>query len=130
VRSGYSYPTVRVYHREALSCSLGGKEPFSGTRTDERASRREIESAHRKPGHNRWVSVPNGCRIRSVRIVERMRCMELRASIWNRGVRSGYVYSGMAGHQSCQEGQRATIEYMYPREQAENQSGLTRTESA
>jgi hypothetical protein len=54
--------------------------------------------------------------------------MELRASIRNRGVRFGYVYPGMAGHQiggrkgesvvqkgkSCQEEQRATLEYMYP----------------
>jgi hypothetical protein len=52
-----------VHHRKALSCSLGGKELFSGTRADERASCREIESVHRKPEHDRWVRVPNVCKL-------------------------------------------------------------------
>jgi hypothetical protein len=56
---GYAYPKkTRVLHRKALSCSLGKKEPFSGTMADEKASYRGIESTHRKPEHDLWVRVP------------------------------------------------------------------------
>jgi hypothetical protein len=97
VRSGYAYPTVRVYHREALSCSLGGKEPFSGTGTDERASRREIESVHRKSGHNHWGRVPNGCHAQSRHADESH--TEKRALLpENESMIVGYAYPIAAGY--------------------------------
>jgi hypothetical protein len=55
-------------HAQRPGCTIGksypapweGKEPFSDTRADEKASCREIESVHRKPEHDLWLRVPNG----------------------------------------------------------------------